>query len=1097
MKKCMLLLHSCKEKEEVKELAESLRRYYDKCLGEKHTFSIKSIKDFFRNPVIEDKIIIDAIGVEELNKLGEPRDVVHRILQIISNSLNKECGIEIYLLTMENADNFKKQYAFYGVNSYFIKLLNVCENDWLSELKKVIPIQEKKTDGHDYFIKKEWDFSKIQEREIESIKSNKYIRWNILVIDDELKDNSTEGNKLFEIIEEILNRTFCKSKEEPIGVFKEDTFDEKKIENLLHKIPDIDIVLLDIVESNNGSKLAGIEKVLPYLTRFRGVYKFPLIIMLSRLDFADIAHVAFREGADYYFPKKHFFYQLPRSLEEVVLYVLKKQEKEEEFKENKIREILMKFSKKAFGKESNPEIIYKFTSGKSGGWVGLVRLQLKEKGITKGEIFRIIKIDTKTKLYKEKYNYDTYIKGYIDNFCGRIEDPIIPLREKALIAYTVVGIPYEIKNQMSFTDFVLSEKDFNKIENAVEWIYRRILRPIHNIVGENNGNKDIREFYRQLLPPYGEMDLLWQDEGDIYTFELQKIKKEENEIEAMLIKPYNEEKANNYRNKDLKFCANFIIKDNRGEICTHILARRGKRITLRLNEAPDATKIYKTFIKQIKEIENKIKEFCKYQDIPKEHNGKEKELIKINENENRYEIFGEFLPNPIYWFKHKFEKNSEFREIVKNITFHYSVIHGDLQPENIVVTKDVYNRYNFWLIDFADTGVGHLAYDFTKMEVQLRLMIISDVLYNTIMHRERTYEKWQEAVKFWIECERDLLYKLFSPITRGHAHKVWCGNRDIEDLCLLLKKIHLLGKEAGLNEMEYLISLFYVSLNALKYKDEVNPIKRISAPLPRILILITASVICEIFENLVNINKIKEFMRLAVKESEYSIISQGKNYPKVGAVLVKEGKVILKSHKEGKLHAEQILIRKAEERKINLKECELYVTLEPCCTRHIKGEKSCSDLIIEKGIKRVYIGCADPNPRIKYKGINYLMSKNVDVKFVKSFEEEIKELNKEFFQKKRVLIFDKEINIKEEDIKKLEKDGYLCKKIKEDKEINDIIKEWGIPSEDCYLVTCKGGKIIVQSPFNQDQRSQDSYSTLEEFMNEWCSKSFPDIEVIC
>ena len=76
----------------------------------------------------------------------------------------------------------------------------------------------------------------------------------------------------------------------------------------------------------------------------------------------------------------------------------------------------------------------------------------------------------------------------------------------------------------------------------------------------------------------------------------------------------------------------------------------------------------------------------------------------------------------------------------------------------------------------------------------------------------------------------------------------------------------------------------------------------------------------------------------------------------VGAVIVKDGKIIARSHnlKETKqvvtAHAEILAVEKAS-KKINnwrLEDCELYVTLKPC--------KMCRQVIKEARIKHVYYG---------------------------------------------------------------------------------------------------------------------------------------------
>jgi diaminohydroxyphosphoribosylaminopyrimidine deaminase/5-amino-6-(5-phosphoribosylamino)uracil reductase len=73
----------------------------------------------------------------------------------------------------------------------------------------------------------------------------------------------------------------------------------------------------------------------------------------------------------------------------------------------------------------------------------------------------------------------------------------------------------------------------------------------------------------------------------------------------------------------------------------------------------------------------------------------------------------------------------------------------------------------------------------------------------------------------------------------------------------------------------------------------------------------------------------------------------------------------------------------------------LYVTLEPCC--HYGKTPPCTDIIIEKGIKKVVVGLLDPNPLVSGKGIKILEDAGIEV--VTGVEEDrIKELNKVFLK---------------------------------------------------------------------------------------------------
>ncbi|WP_143761011.1 nucleoside deaminase, partial [Clostridium haemolyticum] len=89
--------------------------------------------------------------------------------------------------------------------------------------------------------------------------------------------------------------------------------------------------------------------------------------------------------------------------------------------------------------------------------------------------------------------------------------------------------------------------------------------------------------------------------------------------------------------------------------------------------------------------------------------------------------------------------------------------------------------------------------------------------------------------------------------------------------------------------------------------------------------------------------------KLALKEAK---IAKNMDEVPVGAIIVKEGKVIASAHnlreklKDPTAHAEILAIKKACETlgDWRLSDCEMYVTLEPC--------PMCTGAIIQSGIKK-------------------------------------------------------------------------------------------------------------------------------------------------
>lgn len=114
----------------------------------------------------------------------------------------------------------------------------------------------------------------------------------------------------------------------------------------------------------------------------------------------------------------------------------------------------------------------------------------------------------------------------------------------------------------------------------------------------------------------------------------------------------------------------------------------------------------------------------------------------------------------------------------------------------------------------------------------------------------------------------------------------------------------------------------------------------------------------------------------------------------VGAVLVRDGLVLAEGYHQsfGMPHAERELLQKYEQ-KISSKDV-LYVNLEPCC--HHGKTPPCTDIIIEKGIKNVFIGMEDPDARMAGKGIERLREAGVNVNIVSSMRERCLRFNRGF-----------------------------------------------------------------------------------------------------
>ena len=124
--------------------------------------------------------------------------------------------------------------------------------------------------------------------------------------------------------------------------------------------------------------------------------------------------------------------------------------------------------------------------------------------------------------------------------------------------------------------------------------------------------------------------------------------------------------------------------------------------------------------------------------------------------------------------------------------------------------------------------------------------------------------------------------------------------------------------------------------------------------------------------------------------------------PMVGAVLADANGAILAEgwhERYGEGHAEVNCFRNWEITRsrnheiTNLKDCTLFVSLEPCS--HYGKTPPCAKLIIEKGVGRVVVGMLDPNPLVAGNGVQMLRDAGIEV-IVGVLEQECRELNKRF-----------------------------------------------------------------------------------------------------
>jgi pyrimidine deaminase RibD-like protein len=140
------------------------------------------------------------------------------------------------------------------------------------------------------------------------------------------------------------------------------------------------------------------------------------------------------------------------------------------------------------------------------------------------------------------------------------------------------------------------------------------------------------------------------------------------------------------------------------------------------------------------------------------------------------------------------------------------------------------------------------------------------------------------------------------------------------------------------------------------------------------------------------------FARLAIDQARRSVSeADGKPHPKVGAIVVKDGRVLSTAHR-GELpanHAEYIALEKKLSDEA-VAGATVYTTLEPCTTRS-HPKLPCVKRLIERKVARVVIGMLDPDPRITGRGQRSLRSASIITDFFPpDLMSEVEELNRDF-----------------------------------------------------------------------------------------------------
>src|SRR5215469_13552924 len=145
----------------------------------------------------------------------------------------------------------------------------------------------------------------------------------------------------------------------------------------------------------------------------------------------------------------------------------------------------------------------------------------------------------------------------------------------------------------------------------------------------------------------------------------------------------------------------------------------------------------------------------------------------------------------------------------------------------------------------------------------------------------------------------------------------------------------------------------------------------------------------------------RKFARLAIEEARKSVPEDDRVHPKVGVVVVKDGRVLATAHRGEfpQCHGEYIALEK-KLADVSLAGSTVYTTLEPCTSRN-HPKVPCAIRLAERKVARVVIGMLDPYDRISGRGQRVLRKAGIATGlFDHDLMTEIEELNRDFIRER-------------------------------------------------------------------------------------------------
>lgn len=451
-------------------------------------------------------------------------------------------------------------------------------------------------------------------------------------------------------------------------------------------------------------------------------------------------------------------------------------------------------------------IIDRVKGGLSGGDTLFVQPERWRDGTSDPQTVKAVKIGERFELFYEKRHYEEIIDGYLDSFIGRVKGEMVQEADFAGIMYTSVGTSENYKERSLYPsplkDYIkrkVKEGAEKELEDSVEKFLDTLLKPLHGTPRKKKLHEEkntILDFYWEVLPAW------WRT-------------KPENCDKKQVEKLLNDPRGRKGKKVNLKL-ENIQIGHDDGYLSLYEVNKLKKEIKLCLNASPGKKKI-DVFMKEEDVTILRIEDFLK---DTLEKRVFVHPLPEIRELKR--------IGSPLECLRTTVDYDDEI---------HFSRIHGDFNLGNVLLTFDKEDKVdNYWLIDFSKTKEeSHTAFDFTKLELEIRTQILADLLGRLIQ------EKLIEKALPETELYKEVLLSVYE-IETGKELSDKIVADPVKRLYRVIGKIRQMAiHEWGLSPKEYFLSLYLYSISALKFKNLRDKNINRYAPLPAAIAYVTAA----------------------------------------------------------------------------------------------------------------------------------------------------------------------------------------------------------------------------------------------------------------